>query len=381
MEIFSSSSSSNSSSSNIHTNSSSASMPSFSHIVSTKLTTANFPIWQVQISAYLRGQDLFQYVDGSLMPLPEFLSNTNLPNPDYPPWRRNDQLVLSILFSLISDSVLGHVLSSNTSRALWSSLSSLLATHSQAKQFQVRFQLANLTRGDQNITDYFGKVRALANILAASGKPLPDPEFVTYLLSGLGSAYDVFVTSITTRAEPISSNELYQFLLIHESRLAHGVRGSPAIEPSVNLTTTTGRGSRAPYRGGRSARNGRGRFNHPNRGGRSFSPATSQHPTCQVCQKSGHVALQCRHRFDHSYQYGAPTSFSANFTQPGFLPDTTWYPDSAATHHITHDLNNLNLHSEPYCGSEQIRVGDGSGLLIQNTGHLDGEDPPHRANP
>lgn len=61
----------------------------------------------------------------------------------------------------------------------------MFESHSNAKQFQVRFQLANLKRGDQIITDYFGKVHSLADIRATTGNPLPDQEFVTYLFPNL----------------------------------------------------------------------------------------------------------------------------------------------------------------------------------------------------
>lgn len=48
-------------------------MSSFFHIVTTKLNTKNYLLWKVQITAYLRGQDLYQYVDGSLVPPSETL--------------------------------------------------------------------------------------------------------------------------------------------------------------------------------------------------------------------------------------------------------------------------------------------------------------------
>lgn len=253
----------------------------------------------------------------------------------------------------------------------------MFASHSQAKQFQVRFQLANLNRGEQNITDYFGKVCSLTDILTTTGSPLPDQEFVTYLLTGLGSTYESFVTFITTQAEPISSNELYQLLLIHEDRLSHTARTTTSMEPSINFTNTSGHGL-SPYRGGQNGCNGTGRVVYPNQGGRSSynqsssqsNVSSNQQPTCQVCQKASHVTLQCRHRFDHSYQYAAPPSFSVNYTNPqpkNFLYHT-WYPNSIATHHITHDVENLYLSFEPYSGNDQIRVSDGSGLSIQNTG-------------
>ncbi|KAF5443283.1 hypothetical protein F2P56_035852 [Juglans regia] len=238
---------------------------SFSHIVTTKLTTENYLLWKVQTTAYLRGQDLFSFVDGSSPSPPEFISPSDniIPklNLAFLAWRRTDQLVLSILFSSLSESVLTHVLSSTTARQLWNSIFSMFSSHSQAKDFQISFQLANLSRGEQTISDYFGKVRHLADSIASNGSPLSDKELVTYLLNGLGPSYEFFVLSITTRTEPISFNELYQLLLIHETRLSHNTKpAQSSFEPSVNLTTANrDQRGRNFFRGGRQGRS-RGRY-------------------------------------------------------------------------------------------------------------------------
>lgn len=124
--------------------------------------------------------------------------------------------------------------------------------------------------------------------------------------------------------------------------------------PLVNLTTNFS--SHAP------------RGNH--RGGHSFSPSHQpsqpQHskPTCQVCQKIGHVALQCYHRFDQAYQYEPPRSMSTHYTNSQSLTDKEWYPDSAATNHIMSDFQNLNISTDIYSGFDQIKVGDGTVLPI-----------------
>ncbi|KAF5468284.1 hypothetical protein F2P56_012448 [Juglans regia] len=237
----------------------------------------------------------------------------------------------------------------------------MFASHSQAKEFQVHFQLTNLSRGDQSISEYFGKVRSLADTLVATSSPLPGKEFVTYLLY-----WTMTCLPVTTRVEPLSSHELYQLLLIHESHISHiGMSIVSFIEPSANFSATGTRDQRGQCftRGGHQGR-GRGRSNYNNngRGGHysSSSPSNNQQtytahrPTCQVCNKSDHVALQCRHHFYHSYQFEAPQSFSANYTTPGSFSDATWYPDLAATHHITHDLSNLNLSSKQYTSCETI---------------------------
>lgn len=47
----------------------------------------------------------------------------------------------------------------------------------------------------------------------------------------------------------------------------------------------------------------------------------------------------------------------------------TWLLDSGASHHVTSDLSNLSLHA-PYNGSDDIMIGDGTGLLITHTGSI-----------
>ncbi|KAF5469491.1 hypothetical protein F2P56_013558 [Juglans regia] len=247
-------------------------LSSFSHIVTTKLTNDNFLLWKVQISAYLRGQGLFGHVDGSLSSPPKYLTDSSTsqpkPNPDFTSWQRTDQLVLSVLFSSLSDSILGHVLSSTTAHSLWSSVVSMFDSHSHAKEFQIRFQLTNLSKGDQTISDYFGKVRSLVDSLATIGNTLPDKEIVTYLLNGLGPSYEAFITSVTARADPLSSHELFQLLLINESRVSHQNKSLVSSEHSVNLSVSEQRDHRGRGRQGR----GRGRSNSWNNSrGRSNS--------------------------------------------------------------------------------------------------------------
>lgn len=98
----------------------------------------------------------------------------------------------------------------------------------------------------------------------------------------------------------------------------------------------------------------------------SPNPTYLSRPTCHVCPKSIHVVLQCSHRFNHAYQFKPLTTFSANLTCPFSIIDNSWYSDSGVTHHITHELSQLNNSFEPYGGCEHIRVGNGTTLLINN---------------
>jgi hypothetical protein len=239
---------------------------------------------------------------------------------------------------------------------------------------QIYFQLATVKKGNTSITEYFQTIKTLSDTLAAAGQPLNDFESVSFLLKGLGSEYDPFVTSVTTRVDPLSIDELYGLLLAHEMRLEQQVPTLDIQQPVANLSSrapmargrgSRGRGSRPYHRGGR------GSFNNNRGRGSYFSQdaASSSRPTCQICGKLGHTALRCYQRQESSSFSDSPQpSPQAYYSSPMLPAEDTWYPDTGATHHITNDLQNLNLSHEEYTGQDQIRVGDGTGLPISHTG-------------
>lgn len=117
----------------------------------------------------------------------------------------------------------------------------MFSSHSHAKEFQIRFQLTNLSRGKQTISEYFGRVQLLADSLAATGNALSDKELVSYLLNGLGPSYEPLITSITTTANPLTTHELYQLLLIQETRLSHITKTTTtSLDFSTNFSSANG---------------------------------------------------------------------------------------------------------------------------------------------
>ncbi|PNX55844.1 hypothetical protein L195_g049475, partial [Trifolium pratense] len=60
-------------------------------------------------------------------------------------------------------------------------------------------------------------------------------------------------------------------------------------------------------------------------------------------------------------------------------PPQDWIMDSGATHHITNALDNLHFNNQ-YHGSDELLVGDGSGLPIMHTGSED-KGPSNQRSP
>lgn len=112
-------------------------------------------------------------------------------------------------------------------------------------------------------------------------------------------------------------------------------------------------------RGGRGNGRGRGRDQQ----GTSRKPTNNNggtRPMCQVCDKIGHSALKCYHRYDQSYQAEEGRVAAVANTTPSYNIDTNWYTDTGATDQITSELDRLTV-KEKYTGKDQVQTANGSG--------------------
>lgn len=63
----------------------------------------------------------------------------------------------------------------------------------------------------------------------------------------------------------------------------------------------------------------------------------------------------------HAYNTSTPTAQVSS-------ENSVWYPDSGATHHVTHDPQTL-VDLALYHSNEQLQVGNGASLLIHSIGY------------
>jgi hypothetical protein len=369
----------------------------------TKLNKSNFMTWHGLVEPFLRGHDLYGFIDGTNTPPSTKVSTspggtlTVSTNPDTIRWLRHDQLVLSMLMSSISDEMLPQVLGCKIAQELWKTLDNTFTSESQACVLALRLQLTTAKKGNLSVSYYYQQIKHTVATLAAAGHPISDQEFTSYLLGGLGSEYDPFMTSVTTRMEPLSIDTLFGHLLAHESRIAKRHQDDNSF-PTTNIAArspnlhrgrdnhrtfqrSSGQGQRSRGRASQfhaSSSRGQGgpssssSFHYrPNNSMGPYrpSPHMGSRPTCQVCGKMGHSALTCYNRFNQAYQAPGPslTAYHAMAT-PSHTRDLNWYPDTSASHHVTSDPNQLNFRSEEYDGLDQIQVGNGTRLAIKNIG-------------
>ncbi|XP_019188288.1 PREDICTED: uncharacterized protein LOC109182592 [Ipomoea nil] len=194
-----------------------------------KLTSRNFLFWRAQLIPFLRGQELLCFVDGSLPCPPKTVTaappsegssagtttTSIVPNPEYRAWVKQDQSILSLLISSMSDEVLYLALGRTTSVAIWESITSALGSSSQARCLNLLGQFQMLHQGNSTTADYLGRAGVLVEALTQAGRPLSLMEQNLYLLRGLRPELKAMAASFTSgNAVPLS--HLSNYLQAHE---------------------------------------------------------------------------------------------------------------------------------------------------------------------
>lgn len=181
-----------------------------------KLKSNNYPLWRAQLLSFLTGCGLEGFVDGSHPCIPG---------------DRQDQLILSWIFTSVSKGVLPIIVSSSTSKAAWDSLARVFAPSSRSRILHLKERLSNLNRGNDSITTYMQSVKAIADDLAIIGQPLAEEDLILAVLKGLGGVYRDFGTSIRLHAGNLSFADLHGLLLTQELHIADADTVVPEILP------------------------------------------------------------------------------------------------------------------------------------------------------
>lgn len=156
--------------------SSSFPMPPFAQLVTVKLARETHLLWKAQIVPILHGHQLLGFVDGSFPAPPKLIAVSSdadaekVANPEYSAWLAQDQLVLSGLLSTLAPEVLDSVVVHTSSASVWAAIERMFATASNARVMQLRCQLATIQKKDLSVSDYFGQIKSMADILAAASR-------------------------------------------------------------------------------------------------------------------------------------------------------------------------------------------------------------------
>ncbi|KAI0508128.1 hypothetical protein KFK09_014262 [Dendrobium nobile] len=216
------------------------------------------------------------------------------------------------------------------------------------------------------MTDYLASIKSIVDNIRATGGTVDSEGILHYILNGLPPSYQSFKMTIRISLQPIHLDDLYSLLRSEE---VHQTTDA-ARELSFSNTSQSPDGQTALFSTrGRSC----GRFSSNRGRGRSYSNNTNRAPPqtprfegeCQICGKRGHSAVNCWHRGNFNYTAPTSTSSVALMADPEPSP---WYLDSGASAHLTPDALPIQQ-PQSYYGRDQVFVGNGHSLPIQNVGN------------
>jgi hypothetical protein len=294
-------------------------------------------------------------------------------------WRVRDQHVLTYLVTSLSREVLAGVASNATVATMWVAIFRIFASQSQPHVLHLRNLLVVMRKGDMSIASYFLTMRGYADEMVATGNVLDDDDVVSYILNGLDADYNSLIEQVNGMMETISPETLYSRLLDTKARVVSQKMQREQYHMVANAAARgSGGGNRQANCGGyHSNRSGGGSSNSNRNNGGGGHPANPNNPykdhQCQIYGKLGHTALRCWKRFDKNYN--GPDKV-ANAASTSYNLNPAWYTDSAATNHITGDLNKLTMR-ENYGGNNQVHAANGSGMTIKHVGYS-AVSTPHR---
>jgi hypothetical protein len=219
----------------------------------------------------------------------------------------------------LSEEVFPFVIGLNSAHEVWQALASAFGTVSQNRQLQIHIEFQELQKGDLTVSQFLQKAKALADELAAAGRPLSTSEFNAVIYRNIGYEYHAIITALNLRPQPISFYDLHGHLVAHEILL------KSSHEPVANYSYRPPHSS-APL------------LPTPNTAPRTrpFNPQfnSRSRPTCQICGYRNHTTANCHRKYHRTTpSAGTTTSPTANMvtTAPS---QPSWVPDTAANYHI-----------------------------------------------
>lgn len=178
------------------------------------LDESNYPSWFFRLDSFLKGQNLFGFVDGTIPCPPRFIDSdgTDVINPAFESWCIKDQSIINMIGQTLSSTATSCAVGSKTSCELWRNLRNKFAAPSRQNILQLKTNLQSLTKGADSIEVYLDKVKVARDALETVGVFLDDEDVVVTVLRGLPSEYNAIKGVIRAQAVSCSLGALKTLL-------------------------------------------------------------------------------------------------------------------------------------------------------------------------
>lgn len=176
----------------------------------------------MQVEGVIISHKLHKFVINPSIPLKYATENDRLQDnvsADYDKWLVQDQMLFTWLLSTLSDLFLPRVLGCKHSFQVWDRIHNHFQAHLKAKVRQFRSELKSIKKLNRSISEYFLRVKALADALSAIGDPISEQDQIDAVLDGLPEEYNSFVMMIYGRPDSPSLSDIEALLLVQEAQL------------------------------------------------------------------------------------------------------------------------------------------------------------------
>ncbi|KAJ4977279.1 hypothetical protein NE237_002385 [Protea cynaroides] len=254
------------------------------------------------------------------------------------PLYEKDQMLLSWINATLSDSVLPYIVGVTSTQRAWNLLKQRYASTAPAHVMALKRQLGPLKRGVEPMNEYIQQIKTLSDQLAACGAAVNDDDLVLITLDGLPPSYCQFCSSIRILAKStdLSLEELHNLLICEEIAVAKDFQPEQpnALIASRPYRPPLGRGfsQRGCHQYSKRSADGllqtaqSSTVNIPHHpyAPRHSAPSPNTRPICQICQKTGHLAIDCLHRMDYTYQGKHPPEKLTAMISSSVPNNSTW---------------------------------------------------------
>nr|TKR98393.1 hypothetical protein D5086_0000203370 [Populus alba] len=189
------------------------------HMLTIKLTSSNYLLWRNQFVPLLTSQELFGFLDGTIIAPSLMVTDSNgvtNPNPSYSSWLHTDQMLLSLLYYSLTEESMSEVLGLQHSYEAWQVLEASFSNRSKTRELQLKDELQLMQRGSRSIAEFSRLFKGLCDQLAAIGRPIDDTDKVHWYLRALGPDYKIFSTTMMSQLPLPSFSDIVPKALSHE---------------------------------------------------------------------------------------------------------------------------------------------------------------------
>lgn len=119
----------------------------------------------------------------------------------------------------MSEGVLTRVVGCDFTYEIWEKIRVHFASQTRAKIKQLKTQLRTTRKGTLKMNEFLLKVKSVVDSLAAVGNPIPINDYIEVILDGLPNEYDSVVTTVISKTDAYTVDEIETLLLAQEHRL------------------------------------------------------------------------------------------------------------------------------------------------------------------